>query len=110
MRRRALLIMTLVAALAVAASGLPASGLPASGLAASGLAASGSTPAARAYVPADGLAVTAYALPSTRPAIVRRDAEALSTVTVAAVSLRPDGGSTTQPEDRAVRLVEVAPA
>lgn len=56
----------------------------------------------------DGLAVTGYALPSTRPAIVRRDAEALTTVTVASVSLRPSGAGITEPDPRTLRLVEVA--
>lgn len=55
-----------------------------------------------------GLAVTGYALPSTRPALVRRDAEALTTVTVAAVSLRPSGAAVTEPDPRATRLAEVA--
>ncbi|NYE35941.1 spore germination protein YaaH [Nocardioides cavernae] len=54
----------------------------------------------------DGLAVTGYALPSTRPEIIGRDAAALTTVTVAAVSLRPDGASVTRPEDRVAALVE----
>jgi spore germination protein YaaH len=56
----------------------------------------------------DGLQVTGYALPSTRPAIVRRDARALTTVTVAAVTLRQGGASTTDPDRRTSRLVEVA--
>ena len=54
----------------------------------------------------DGLAVTGYALPSTRPEIVGRDAAALTTVTVSAVSLRADGASTTRPEARVAALVE----
>jgi spore germination protein len=58
----------------------------------------------------DGLAVTGYALPSTHPAIVRRDAAALTTVTVAAVSLRSDGASTTSPDPRTARLVGTAHA
>ncbi|MFC0222330.1 glycosyl hydrolase family 18 protein [Nocardioides zeicaulis] len=58
----------------------------------------------------DGLAVTGYALPSTRPEIVGRDAAALTTVTVSAVSLTPDGASTTRPEVRAAALVEAAHA
>ncbi|MDR7252010.1 spore germination protein YaaH [Nocardioides sp. BE266] len=56
----------------------------------------------------EGLAVTGYALPSTRPVIIRRDAGALTTVTVAAVSLKPRGDSTTTPDPRTLRLVEVA--
>lgn len=64
--------------------------------------------AAPATEDAAGLAVTGYALPSTRPAIVRRDADALTTITVAAVSMTPDGRSTTDPDPRTLRLVEVA--
>ena len=56
----------------------------------------------------DGLLVTGYALPSTRPAIVRRDAPSLDTVTVSAVRLRGDARPVTPPEERARRLVEVA--
>lgn len=58
----------------------------------------------------DGLTVTGFALPSTRPAILRRDAAALDTVTVASVSLRPDGASITSPDPRVSRLVDVAHA
>lgn len=67
----------------------------------------GAAPTTERQVP-DGLAVTGYALPSTRPAIIRRDAEALSTVTVASVSLEPSGAAVTEPDPRTLRLVEVA--
>lgn len=55
---------------------------------------------------AEGLAVTGYALPSTPPEVVGRNAGALTTVTVAAVSLRPDGASLTRPDARVAALVE----
>jgi spore germination protein len=64
-------------------------------------------PASERQAP-DAPAVTGYALPSTRPAIVRRDADALTTLTVAAVSLRPSGAAVTDPDPRTLRLVEVA--
>lgn len=67
----------------------------------------GAAPAAERQLP-EGLAVTGYALPSTRPAIIRRDAPVLSTVTVAAVSLRPGGRSLTSPDPQTLHLVEVA--
>ncbi|MBS2936337.1 hypothetical protein KDN32_01100 [Nocardioides sp. J2M5] len=56
------------------------------------------------------LAVTGYALPSTPPEVVGRDAGALTTVTVAAVSLRRDGASLTRPDARVAALVESAHA
>ncbi|UFN42584.1 glycosyl hydrolase family 18 protein [Nocardioides okcheonensis] len=59
---------------------------------------------------ADGLVVTGYALPSTPTEVVGRDAAALTTVTVAAVSLRPDGASLTRPDARVAALVEAAHA
>lgn len=58
----------------------------------------------------DGLAVTGYALPGTAPRIVRRDAQALTTVTVSAVSVTADGSSTTRPADGADDLVAAAHA
>ncbi|GAA1915549.1 glycosyl hydrolase family 18 protein [Nocardioides hwasunensis] len=67
----------------------------------------GAAPATERRAP-DGTAVTGYALPSTRPAIVRRDADLLTTLTVAAVSLKPSGRWTTDPDPRTLRLVEVA--
>ncbi|SEB73646.1 Spore germination protein YaaH [Nocardioides exalbidus] len=69
----------------------------------------GAAPATERAVPEgapDGLAVTGYALPSTPPEVIGRDAGALTTVTVAAVSLRPDGASVTRPDDRVAALVE----
>ncbi|CUR57800.1 Glycoside hydrolase, family 18 [metagenome] len=72
-------------------------------------ASAGAAPTTERAAPA-GLAVTGYALPSTHPAIIRRDAAALTTVTVAAVSLRPDGASTTSPDPRTARLVGTAHA
>ncbi|RYB94530.1 hydrolase [Nocardioides oleivorans] len=68
----------------------------------------GAAPVRELAEPTDGLAVTGYAMPSTRPAIVRRDADALSTVTVAATSLKPSGAGLTEPDPRTLRLVEVA--
>lgn len=68
----------------------------------------GAAPATEQVGTGGPLAVTGYALPSTRPAIVRRDAGALTTVTVAAVSLRPSGANVTEPDPRTLRLVEVA--
>lgn len=63
------------------------------------------TPASEGTAP-DGLAVTGYAVPSTPVEVIGRDAGALTTVTVAAVSLRPDGASLTRPDDRVAALVE----
>lgn len=80
---------TTLAALVLLLAPLPASGAPATERADPG-----------------GLQVTGYALPSTRPEIIGRDAAALTTVTVAAVSLRSDGASVTRPEDRVAALVE----
>ncbi|GAA5149785.1 hypothetical protein GCM10023340_25650 [Nocardioides marinquilinus] len=62
-------------------------------------------PASRAD---DGLAVTGYALGSTPAEVVRRDADALTTVTIAAVPLSADGRSVGAPTRDMTRLRGVA--
>lgn len=59
---------------------------------------------------ATGPAVTGYALPSLRPAVVRREAGALTTLTVVAAGLRPSGAGAQPIDPRSDRLAEVARA
>ncbi|WP_164519550.1 glycosyl hydrolase family 18 protein [Nocardioides ferulae] len=54
------------------------------------------------------LAVTGYALPSLRPALVRRDAHGLATLTVVGTMLSPGGDGVSRPTAEVRRLREVA--
>ncbi|GAA1770931.1 hypothetical protein GCM10009795_016260 [Nocardioides hankookensis] len=82
--RRPAAVVTALLGLAVLVPAMPASGEP------------------------GGLAVTGWALDSSRPALVARNAEGMSTLSVAGVSLTADGAGVTRPTDGGLRLAAAA--
>jgi len=66
------------------------------------------TPVSQATATPDGLAVTGWALDSASPALVRRNAEGMSTLSVAGVSIDARGTDVSRPGAGALRLARTA--
>lgn len=99
------LLAALAAALLLPVTALPVTALPASAIPVTGLPATAAP--AQGRVP-DGLAVTGWILHSASNRLVARNADGLSTLSVAAVSINPRGSRVEQPSDGARRLARAA--
>jgi len=66
------------------------------------------TPVSQAATAPDGLAVTGWALDNASPALVRRNAGGISTLSVAGVSINPRGTDVSRPRASAVQLARTA--
>lgn len=66
------------------------------------------TPIPLATAAPEGLAVTGWALDSATPDVVRRNADGMSTLSVAGVSINAGGTDVTRPSDGALRLARTA--